>query len=403
MLTTRLRRVSTFLSPLLPALLLFFFPVHELPAAELLDEANVVFNSPRTAALGGIHAAQADDLSTLFTNPAGMRAIEREVRIAEINFGVSGPMFTMASIIVEGFDSDIEDVLARPEVSDLIASLYAGFSVVGPLSFGYVGNGFGVGVTAGSAVTMEGVGVDSVSLNLYERLLVSGGYAFSLPPVPQWGGELAAGFLVKGYLSGRAGFTSSVVDLADTISSLDADLVLNEPFDLISGLALDVGLRYWWDQRFAVGLTVGNLVAPAVVNRYATLQGFLDGESPLRRDYARIPQNLSVGVMYSPRLGTLERYITQITLYGDYRNIIDFWVASEQAENMLLKFSVGGEITLLQVLDLRLGLNRGLPAAGLGLDLTYFRMNAAVFGTELSTEPGFRSVYNVMFGVEVPL
>ena len=378
-------------------------PAPFLRATELLDEANVVFISPRTAAIGGVHAALADDMSTLFTNPAGFRAVEPQFRAAEVNFGIQGPMLTMAGIIAEGMDSDIDDIIARPEVSDLIASLYTGFSVVGPLSFGYVGNGFGVGVSAGSAFSMEGVGIDSVDLNLYQRLLVSGGYAFSLPPVPGWGGEFAAGFLVKGYLSGRAGFSSLVLDLPDVIGSLDADTILNEPFDVITGLALDVGLRYWWDDRVAVGLTVGNLLAPAVVNRYASLQGFLDNDGPESRDYARIPQNVSIGALYSPELGRLQRYISRITFYGDYRNIIDFWTAPEQAENILLKFAFGSEITLLQVLDLRFGLNRGMPAAGFGLDLTHVRLNGAVYGTELSTEPGFRSVYNVLVGVEVPL
>ncbi|TVQ41243.1 MAG: hypothetical protein EA384_00535 [Spirochaetaceae bacterium] len=372
-------------------------------ATELLDESNVVFLSPRTAAIGGVHAALADDMSTLFTNPAGFRAVEPQLRVAEMNVGVSGPMLTMAGIIAEGMDSDIDDIIARPDVSNLIASLYAGFSLVGPLSFGYVGNGLGIGVTAGSVFTMEGIGIDSVDLNLYQRLLVSGGYAFALPPVPQWGGELAAGFLVKGYLSGRAGFSSLVLDLPDALQSLDADTILNEPFDVITGLALDVGLRYWWDDRFAVGLTVANLVAPAVINRYATLQGFLDNDGPESRDYARIPQNVSLGALYSPELGSLQRYVTRITLYGDYRNIIDFWTAGEQAENIVLKLSLGSEITLLEVLDLRFGFNRGLPAAGLGLDLTYARLNAAIYGSELSTEPGFRSVYNVLVGVEVPL
>ncbi|TVQ97357.1 MAG: hypothetical protein EA403_15090, partial [Spirochaetaceae bacterium] len=375
-----------------------------LPASPvLLDESNVRFVSPRTAAIGGVRAALADDMSTIFANPAGFRAVESQFRLTELTVGVSGPMFTMASIIAEGLDGDISDVLSRPEVSDLIASLYAGFSMVGPLSFGYVGNGFGVGVTAGSFFTMEGLGIDTVDLNLYQRLLVSGGYSFLLPPVPNWGGEFAAGFLVKGYLTGRAGFSSLVLDLPDTLGSLDGDLILNEPFDVISGLALDVGLRYWWDDRAAVGLTVANLIAPAVINRYATLQGFLDNESPAQRTRARIPQNLSVGALYSPELGALERYVTRVTLFADYRNIIDFWTASEQAENIVLKFAFGTEVTLLEVLDLRFGFNRGLLAAGLGLDLTFMTLNAAIYGDELSTEPGFQSVYNVLLGAEIPL
>jgi hypothetical protein len=42
----------------------------------------------------------------------------------------------------------------------------------------------------------------------------------------------------------------------------------------------------------------------------------------------------------------------------------------------------------------------GLFTAGVGLDLKIFTLNAAMFGTELSSEPGMRPVYNILIGLE---
>ena len=42
-------------------------------------------------------------------------------------------------------------------------------------------------------------------------------------------------------------------------------------------------------------------------------------------------------------------------------------------------------------------------AAGLGIDLTFLRLNLAMFGQELSTEPGLAPTYNVILGVEFRL
>jgi hypothetical protein len=54
----------------------------------------------------------------------------------------------------------------------------------------------------------------------------------------------------------------------------------------------------------------------------------------------------------------------------------------------------------MEILDVRLGFSQGLFAAGLGIDLYYFDMNLAMFGTERSTEPGMAPVYNLQLGFE---
>ena len=43
-----------------------------------------ISNSPRAAAMGGLHCALADDASTLFSNPAGLRSVDRELKVSEV-------------------------------------------------------------------------------------------------------------------------------------------------------------------------------------------------------------------------------------------------------------------------------------------------------------------------------
>ena len=61
--------------------------------------------SARSASIGGVHVALADDLSTVFSNPAGFRAAGPELSLTEITVGLSGPIFDLAGIIAEGVGS----------------------------------------------------------------------------------------------------------------------------------------------------------------------------------------------------------------------------------------------------------------------------------------------------------
>jgi hypothetical protein len=371
--------------------------------SDLLDQDVALQPSARTAGLGGLHAALADDYTTLFSNPAGFNAAPEQFRVSELTFGVRGPVFTISSLIFKGMESDIGDLLSEPDVADLLTSTYAESSLVGPISFGYVGNGLGFGVSMNSNFVAEGGVSSGISFTLSERLLLSGGFALGVPLPASWKGSLDAGVLLKGFILGTSGFSSSVLGLEDVFSNLDSDLFLDEPFDVTTGIGLDVGLRYALQERFAVGLTGQNLLAPTVTNEYASLQAFLDNESPVDRPTGRIPQNLSLGVMYRPPLGVLGRYISDATVLFDYRDILDFWVAPATAENILLKFGTGLEVTMLEVLDVRLGFSDGLLNAGLGLDLNRVDINFALYGSELSTEPGLRPVFNALVGFEFTL
>lgn len=399
-MTGHSRRASSLNFVILAAVALAALVVPRLSAdTRLLPEETFYIESPRLASMGGTHAALSDDLSSFFSNPAGFAGAEPLFQAAELGMRVRGPAFTIANLVIEGSQENIDDVLTSPEVAELFSNLYSELTLVGPLSYGFVGEGLGFIVSNNNGMAIETIGTSTLGINLYQRLVLAGGFGLNVPLGQEAESGLDIGFLLKGFFTGRSGLTTTVLELPDTISSLGPGAVMDEPFDLTTGMGIDLGVRYTPLAPLTLGLTVQNLLSPAVVNEYASLDSFLDNNPPVDRVRARIPQNISVGLLYRPELGpSLSRHVSDLKLLFDYRDIFDFWIAPRQAENILLKFSLGTEITLLRVLDLRAGFARGLPAAGLGIDFGVMDFDVAMYGSELSTEPGFRSVYNVALG-----
>lgn len=356
----------------------------------------------RAAALGGRHIALADDFSTLFANPAGLPAVEPHFSFTELTTRFSGPVFSISSIVLQTVGGgDLTALLASPSVQDLLRGIYARFSLTGPIAFGYVGAGMGFGIYNETAMEIIGRGVSSLEVRLGERFVLRGGYGIPIPLPQAWNSTLAVGLGLKGFVRGDSVLSTSILTLPALIDSFGPELLTDSPFELVSAIGVDAGLRFGWRETLAVGLTVDNLYTPGAVVAYPTLSSFLDSTAtPGAPSYRTYPQEINLGIAYTPSLGRVDRYIQDLTVLFDYADIFDFWIDPANAENIALKFSLGVEATLLEVLSIRGGFGEGLFAAGIGIDLTYLTLNAAAFGTELSTEPGLRPVYNLIIGLE---
>jgi len=363
--------------------------------AQTLSERDLLMPSAETSAMGGIHAASAEDLTTIFSNPAGFAAVPGTLNIAELNIGVVGPVFTIAGLALGG----TSNILTSPSLVSLVSSLYAGLNIGGPLAFGYVGHGLGFGVFNNTTLLLSATGAGSVSLQSTERTLFAGGYAFRIPIAPV-DGAVDIGLLLKGFVIGNVTVSGSLLTIDSLLSSLNPAMFTSNPLDITSGIGVDAGIRFsMWKETLAFAVSVTNLYTPAIVNHYASLTAFINGAGTTSAASNEVfPIDISFGVKYSPPLGNLSRYINALDLYFDYRNIFDFLLYPATAENIVLKFSVGAQVRLLQILSVRAGFARGLPSFGLGLDLTAFTLNAAIYGDELSTEPGLKSVYNLVVG-----
>lgn len=370
-----------------------------------VDGPTSVVPNTRTAALGGTHAALADSEQVLFANPAGLSFVEPRFSVSELTFQLSGPVFSIAGLVIQGVGgADFATLLADDTVQQLLRSIYAALSINGPLYFGFVGEGIGFGLYNNSGFTLESVGSTAIQAQLSERFILNGGYAFAIPLPESWNSSLSAGIVLKGFLRGDVTIETSLLSLPSLVENVSPELLTGSPFTLTSGIGADVGIRYGLGDWLAVGLTGTDAITFTGALEYEALDGFIGStEDPGSPSYTILPQQINLGFLFSPPLGVVERYVTDLAVMLDYRNIFDFWITPASTENILLKLGLGLEARLLEVLSVRAGLNEGLFAAGLGIDLTIMQLNAAMFGSELSSEPGLRPVYNLMLGLEFRL
>ena len=174
--------------------------------------------------------------------------------------------------------------------------------------------------------------------------------------------------------------------------------MLNNPFTLDVVFGLDAGALYAWNKTLSVGLVARNLYSPVARHAYTSVNDFTSG-SASTSSYGIAPLDLALGVVYTPRLGFLESYVSSPKFMLDYGDMIDFWTHPDTASNPVLHFGLGAEVTLLDVLAVRAGFGDGYFSAGLGFNLTAFRLDLAMYGRELSGEPGLRPSYNLIMSM----
>jgi hypothetical protein len=259
----------------------------------------------------------------------------------------------------------------------------------------------GYGIYNTTEFLARNVGASGLEARLGERFVFRGGYGIDIPLPESSQNRLSAGIGIKGFVRGDVVVSSSLLGLPALIGSLNPDLLTTSPFELQSGIGLDLGVRYEFRELLAASLTVDDLYSPTSTVRYATTNDFLGGGgAPVSSEFETLSQKINLGLAYTPDLGVVSRYVQDLTILFAYNDIFDFWLDPTGGENIILKFGLGAQTTLLEILSVRGGFSEGLFAAGLGLDLSIFELNAAVFGSELSGEPGLRPQYNMVIGLE---
>jgi hypothetical protein len=228
--------------------------------------------------------------------------------------------------------------------------------------------------------------------------LLLGGYAFRIKLPPSWNSTLDLGFLCKAFLTFYHEMNPDILDILGSDPDF-VSLIADAPFSLARGVGVDAGIVYSYKNAFSVGVVGRDL---ALVNRdnYATLQSFVNSEAASAGNVF-LPMDISFGLCWRPPLGRLYPSITSLTLVADYRDAFDFLIYPPRATNPLLHISAGLELVLLEILTLRGGFYQCLPSAGVGIDLSLFTLNFAVYGRELSPTPYGKPTYIYMLGLEI--
>ena len=127
-----------------------------------------------------------------------------------------------------------------------------------------------------------------------------------------------------------------------------------------------------------------------------------EGELPefSLKDAERVikPSSLAVGVGIKIPTGFTFGVISSWTAYVDHENVFEFF-KEDNLRNPLLGLNVGTEIELFKTILLRVGMNDSYLSAGCGLKLGVFRIDAALFGSELGLEPGSKPNLNAALSI----
>jgi len=342
--------------------------------------------SARAAAIGGPHSALADDANVLFSNPAGVLSVERQLTVSEVTLN-----FYESAAEIAG-----ETFFGTPGPA---GDRYGTYSLWGPLALSYVNNGRAFGLFSSSNIYLHAWGPSPAARAALEENLVfigSRAFRFRLPEGSP--SSLDIGFSLVAFATLRGVFDSDLRQLILSSTNIQDFLLGSGEFNRTLGAGLEIGLLYSYKKIFAVGLSGRNL-AFVLGRKFPTIQDFLSSGSS-NAWYNVLPMDISLGFVFRPPLGRLNRFFSDLLFAADYHNIFDFIIYPEGATNPLLHVGVGLEFKLLDIISLRAGYYQCLPSFGLGLDLSLLRLNLAYFGRELSQEPGGHPVGCYTLGVE---
>lgn len=345
--------------------------------------------SPRTAAIGGLHAADPAGFDSLFSNPAGLAFSEGEWMYSRIALSAAGPIFDIANMAVNN-----TDILSNlTSLVDPAGRLYTSMDLAAPIALGYVGRGLGIGIFNRTYVIINAPSITTTFLTFGEEVLLTGGYAKRLTLGE--GHLLDLGIALKGFLRNEFAWSGALTD----VSTAFDDIFGGIPFNIVTGLGVDLGAT-WNFGDYALALTARDAFTPYIASSYTSYNGFKADPAANKIETATdlMPVDLSLGFRWSPRWLFLARSGSELILLADYRNIWGLFRILDR--NPILELSLGAEVVMLEILSIRAGMRDALPSAGFGLDLQFFDLSLAMYGKELGLEPGQRPVFNLDFAID---
>jgi len=352
-----------------------------------------VMPSTRFTALGGNHAAMADDFYAIFLNPAAFVDIEREFSAAEFTFSFYGPMPNIIEGILINWITE-----TRYDVSDVVGPVGfgAGMELGMPLSLGWINRGLALGLFSKVYNTSEVIRT-RWHPSFFGELFFTAGYSYRI--INNRSHKFDVGLLGKGFARAGLHLQAPLRDAALILVNIET-----RPADLNLGGTFDFGIRYnaWENLTFAI--VCYDVFSRAISVSHRTLDNFLAAPTDFTEAVpAIIARSLDVSTKIRISSRVIDRYVSHISLMGSYRNILDMLAnndnEAEDRRDTMLNFGVGFEVVLHKVFTLRAGFTEMLPAFGIGMDFSFATIDFAYFTKELGMKPGDQPVKGLSFGI----
>ena len=353
----------------------------------------------RSMGMGGNHITDYSDVYITQKNPAGLGFAGKHDLWTNTQVEIGGPLEDFMNIADNLANSDNDSGDDSSGIEDAIIDLVkennglaTGLSLVGPLQFGFIKNNFGLLFSEELFVDVNvpSISRGNVDIGLDINLLLGYGHKIDLGIH-----DIALG--ISANLFSRAiniGVDGSLTEIFDKVEDMD-----NLPATSMIGYGINAGVQYEFANFLSAGIVWNNILAQTYTTDIP-----LDEDSDKEFTFKdarkeKLDPTLAVGFGVKIPTSFTLGIISSWTAYLDHDNILDFFAKDKIVRNPILGLSAGTEVVLFKTIALRLGIHESYPAAGCGIRLAAFHIDAAVFGSELGLEPGAKPQLNAALSI----
>ncbi len=372
------------------------------------------FYNPEVLALGNSYVAEAKGLESFEFNPAGLME-EAEITVLSVNFNLISNVFTLSDDLLDVYNENETNsdflgpkeliyLFQKENIPSIVGALIKqssgsiaegssnGLGMTPVLSLGYAGNGFGLGFLLNMDTEFIGSNLSSTELGSVVTAGLMVGYARSI--------DLGLLVLDLGISARPMYKIRANSKLSDVMAFIVDDDTSDEDFlkslDYLTGIGMgwdigaklhlgDLTLALAFLDMFGTNMTYSN-------NTYDNISNgiFLGGEEVA--DTYTTPMSIKLGLSYNPDFGMFKKVLNP-TISTDYSlPFVDEATVEDYVNQGFFwsNLSLGLDFELFEFLNLRGGLNEGYVTLGLGLEIFWVELNAAMYSKELGSRVGER-------------
>lgn len=365
--------------------------------------------SARVEAMGGAGIAGFNNPDALYINPASLANKGFVLNLPSVAFTI----YDFKELVDTGLMDEIAQNTDRLNDGNYIASLTTKLLPVygGKMRDKIIGFDAGIGTKLG----LLALAIDT-KLGV---LTYTPGGASSLEAIPQFDIVASAGLGFRvfdtGFISMDLGVAARV-NLRIYSASLKAQDIIDESGDIATminnkpimtgyALPLDIGVNLNLPLGFTISAVAKNLHGAFTMYSYANADAFkesqfkelIQGDGTWKFD---TDPSYNLGLGWNPDFGKLNQLV-KLSLACDVIGI-DKVFKDFKTENLYTSSKIGAEVKLLNLVELRAGLNQGYKTVGLGFNLfRIIHLEASYYWTELGDALGDNPVdaFTIRFNI----
>lgn len=358
----------------------------------------------------GMGSAYITDTTTYFSflsNPASLALTGDRTLFPVITTRLAGPLALIPRAI-DTFQGENPDVLGFiGEALGESNGINMAFNTAGPLMFGAIRKGFGWGVFNETYASFDMPSLLSATMYGGNESFIKFGYGYPITlPVPV---TIAVGLSAEAVNRIEGFYRLSAFQLIGTMMGGEISLTsLAMPVYTSFGYGLDAGitikafkiasLSFVWDDFFYGIYTQKADQAYRILEDPSNFSSYMTTD--LKKTSIGSSKKMTLGLGFDiPLAEVSNNFVSSWIIMAECNDVISVFSNDPRKRNPALEFSAGTEIVFFKTIILRFGLDEMYPAAGIGIRIGAFNIDASIYGQELGREPGSRPQLNTAFSI----